>query len=206
MSRASLHVVALVLAAGHSTRMEGANKLLLPLHDGTGMLERTVQAVLSSAASQVIVVTGHDDRAVRDALAAYEVTVAYNPKHRFGMSTSLRRGLIAAGTTFDGVLICLGDMPFVRSETIDALLRQFTHAPPGCIIQPTYDGRPGHPVLFASTYRDELMALEGDVGARALLDAHAEDVQYVPAQDPGILRDVDTREAYDRALQSGRKI
>lgn len=195
-------VTALVLAAGHSSRMEGANKLLLPLHDDAPLLERTVQVVLASSVDDVVVVTGHDDRPIRDALADYPVTVAYNPEHRFGMATSLRRGLIAAGEAPDGVLVCLGDMPFVRPATIDAVLQHFAETPPDSIILPTYHDQPGHPVLFSITYRDEMMALDGDVGARSVLEAHASAVQRVPVDDPGVLRDVDTRAAYEKALRS----
>jgi molybdenum cofactor cytidylyltransferase len=93
-------------------------------------------------------------------------------------------------------------MPFIRPTTIDALLQRFAEVPPDSIVLPTYDGQPGHPVLFSIMYRDELRALQGDVGARSVVEAHAADLQRLPVDDPGILRDVDTREAYEKALRS----
>lgn len=181
--------------------MTDANKLLLPL-SGSTLLERSVQAVLASDVADVIVVTGHQDQAIRKVLAPYSVTVAYNPEHRFGMATSLRRGLIAAGSDPDGFLICLGDMPFVRPATINALIQRFAEASSSSIVLPTYGDRPGHPVLFSQRYREALMNLEGDVGARSLLEAHATEVMRIPVDDPGILHDVDTREAYDQAVET----
>lgn len=195
------HITALVLAAGHSRRMADANKLLLPLA-GSTLLEQAVQAVLASDVADVIVVTGHEDQAIRGVLEPYAVTVAYNPKHRFGMATSLRRGLIAAAAETEGVLVCLGDMPFIHAATINLLIQHFTEAPTSLIVLPTYQQRPGHPVLFSRQYREALMNLEGDVGARSVLEAHATAVMRIPVEDPGILHDVDTREAYDQAVRS----
>ena len=191
-------VTALLLAAGHSSRMEGANKLLLPLGDML-LLEQSIRAVLASSVARVIVVTGHQDRAIREALHGYSVTIAYNPQHAFGMATSLRRGLIATPGETQGFLICLADMPFIKSSTFDALLDRFGECTAPSILIPIYQQRPGHPVLFHHSFRPELMALEGDVGARSVIEAHPEATLHVDVKDPGILQDIDTHDAYEQA-------
>ncbi len=187
-------VAAVVLAAGRSSRM-GANKLLMKLH-GTPMIARTVAVIAESAASPVVVVTGNDASAVQDALKGRQVSFADNPRFAEGMSTSLKAGLAAMPADADGVLICLGDMPAVTGAVIDKLIAAFNPTEGRAIVVPAFQGKRGNPVLFARAYVDEMMHLEGDTGARALLSAHADAVYEVEMDDAGILADADTPAAF----------
>lgn len=195
-----MHLTALVLAAGQSRRMGADNKLLLPVH-GRPLLAHTVECVQEEA-DEVIVVTGFDDRRVRAALSDQAVRIVYNPEHEQGMATTIRRGLLAAAQA-DAYAIVLGDMPALKPSTL-AQLRAALEAAAArgeqAIALPTYDGRRGHPVCFHAAFRPALMALKGDVGARAVLEAHPDRVVLVPVDDPGILQDVDTPEAYAALL------
>ena len=85
----------------------------------------------------------------------------------------------------------LGDMPWVASATIDALLDAFEANGAGSICVPTYDRKQGNPVLWPARYVDDMKALTGDVGARHLLAQHDDDVCEVEVDDAGVLRDVD---------------
>lgn len=189
----SFSIALLVLAAGASVRMGPRNKLLLPV-GGVSMLERAVRAAVESAAGEVFVVTGADDYA--GVLDRYPVERVFNPDHEEGMASSIRAGVQAAGPHVDAYGILLGDMPFLRPETIGRITR---HVRPETIVVPCFDGTSGHPVLFARSYRRDLLELRGDVGARSVVRAHAANVVTIEAGDPGILRDVDTEEAYRRA-------
>jgi molybdenum cofactor cytidylyltransferase len=186
-------VAAIVLAAGRASRM-GSNKLLAEL-DGAPIVRRTVEAVLASRARPVVVVTGHEADAVRGALAGLDVTFVHNPSYAEGMSTSLRAGIAAAGAV-DAALVCLGDMPRLTARAIDAVIAAHrddeTNDPSETIVVPTFDRKRGNPVLWPRRYFAEIAALTGDVGARALIDRHAEHVAFVPLDDPAILIDVDT--------------
>ena len=113
-------IAALVLAAGQSRRM-GTNKLLIDLDDRP-MIARVVDAVLGSRAAPVLVVTGYEDTALRAALGAREIGFVSNPNFAQGMSSSLRAGIAALPDGIDGVVVCLGDMPAVDAEIIDALV------------------------------------------------------------------------------------
>jgi molybdenum cofactor cytidylyltransferase len=187
-------VAAVVLGAGQSRRMGEANKLLAPV-DGAPMIARVVAAVLATRARPVVVVTGHDDDAVRAALAGQGVTFVHNPRYAEGMSTSLRAGIEHLGRTIEGALVCLGDMPRVRPEDLEAILGAFDPEAGRALVVPTWEGRRGNPVLFAARYFEEMCALSGDVGARSLLEKHAASVCSVPMGDRGVTLDVDTPEA-----------
>jgi molybdenum cofactor cytidylyltransferase len=192
-SRRAKKIAALVLAAGRSRRMGADNKLLVDL-EGQPLLARTLSTLAASAATPLVVVTGHDADAVGEVARAAGARVVHNPDHQAGMSTSIRAGL-AALDEVDGVLIALGDMPFVRPQDIEALLEAFDPDGGAPIVVPVHDRKRGHPVLWAWRYVPELLAITGDVGARSVLSAHADDVHLVPVPDPGIHLDVDTPEA-----------
>jgi molybdenum cofactor cytidylyltransferase len=183
-------VAANVLAAGRASRM-GANNQLAELY-GVPIVRRTVAAALASGARPVVVVTGHEAAAVREALAGLDVAFVQNPSFADGMSTSLRAGLAAAGAA-DAALVCLGDMPRLAAHHLDALIA--AHGGGDTIVVPTFDKKRGNPVLWPRRYFAEIAALSGDVGARALIDRYAEHVAFLPIDDPAILIDVDTPEA-----------
>ncbi len=189
------NIAAIVLAAGRSIRMGEANKLLLNLR-GVPLISRTVSAVRDGAIASIIVVTGHDAEAVADVLRGQPVTFAHNPRFEEGMSTSLKSGIAALPRSTDGVLVCLGDMPAVTAKSITKLIDAFNPVENRAIIVPTYKGKRGNPVLFSQAYFEELLHVEGDTGARALLSAHADAVYEVEMDDAGVLADADTPAAF----------
>jgi molybdenum cofactor cytidylyltransferase len=187
--RGGQRIAAVVLAAGRASRM-GSNKLIAEL-DGEPIVRRTVRAVLASRARPVVVVTGHEAEAVRAALAGLDVRLVHNPDFADGMSTSLRVGVAAAGAV-GAALICLGDMPRLEARHLDAVIDAYRTGDPDEIIVPTCDRKRGNPVLWPHSYFAEIAELSGDVGARALIDRHAEQVRLLAIDDPAILVDVDT--------------
>jgi molybdenum cofactor cytidylyltransferase len=190
-------IAALVLAAGGSTRMRGANKLLLPVR-GVPMVNRVVAAALASQCVQTMVVTGHEAEPVEAALADLPVSVVRNAASAQGMSASLRCGLRALPHDIDGVLVLLADMPLLRAEHIDALIAAFDPAAPG-IVAPQRDGRRGNPVLWPRGYFAQIMDLHGDQGARSLLERSAADAVLVEVEDDAFFTDFDTPEAFETA-------
>lgn len=188
---AAPQIAAIVLAAGRSARM-GSAKLLEPLADRP-MVRWAVEAALASAARPVVVVTGHRADEVAHALRDLPVTFVHNPDYAQGMATSLRAG-ISHVPHADAAVVCLGDMPRVTAHHIDRLIAAFdpTTAP---IVVPTHDRKRGNPVLWARRFFPEIEDLRGDVGARALLDRHADQVHLLAIDDPAILLDVDTPQA-----------
>ncbi|HEU4411569.1 MAG TPA: molybdopterin-binding/glycosyltransferase family 2 protein [Polyangiaceae bacterium] len=186
-------VGAVVLAAGRSRRM-GDNKLLAEL-GGRPLVAHAVEALERAGVSPLVVVTGHEAERVRAALAGRGAAFAHNPDYAEGMSTSLRAGLAALGDGVDGALVCLGDMPLVGPAHLRALVDAFEAEGAASICVPAFERKRGNPVLWPARHFAEMMALEGDAGARSLLDKYAADVHHVAVADAGVNVDVDTPEA-----------
>ena len=187
-------VAAVILAAGRSTRMGGPNKLLADIK-GRPLIRIAAEEALASRARPVIVVTGHQRDKVAAALAGLKVQLVHNPDFAEGLSTSLRVGLAAVPADVDGAIVCLGDMPQVRASLIDRLGAAFDPERGALVVVPTFDGKRGNPVVWSRRFFPELMALEGDVGARHLIGRYPEAAAEVPVTDNAALIDVDTPEA-----------
>ena len=187
-------VAALVLAAGRSTRMGAVNKLLASV-DGRAMVRGVVDQLRASCVRSVVVVTGHEAERVGEAIADTGVRTVHNPAYREGLSGSVRIGLAALEDSVEAAIVCLGDMPFVRSKHIDTLVAAFDPAQGREICVPVFEGKRGNPVLFARRFFDEMAAVRGDVGARHLIGAYEEFVCEVAMEDRAVLVDVDSPQA-----------
>ncbi len=188
-------IAAIVLAAGASDRMGPRNKLLCEI-GGTPLVRRVVDTLADSDVTDVTVVTGHDAPAIAGAVAGMNVRLVHNDHHTAGMGMSLARGVASLPDTIDGAMICLGDMPHVRADTIGRLIAAFSPAGGADICVPVHDGRRGHPVLFGRRFFKELSRLTGDAGARALMDSQGAQVIEVTVDDQGIFKDYDTPEDF----------
>ncbi|TCT04647.1 NTP transferase domain-containing protein [Aquabacter spiritensis] len=184
-------IAAVVLAAGRGTRMGGPNKLLAEI-GGRPVVRRVAEAALASRAEPVIVVTGHEGAEVVRALGGLDVIPIANPNYAQGLATSLAAGIAAVPEGAAGALVMLGDMPLLEAETIDRLIAAFSPVEGRLIVVPVAGGRRGNPVLWSRRFFAALSALEGDIGARALIAAHAEAVFEVEVAGEGTHLDVDT--------------
>jgi molybdenum cofactor cytidylyltransferase len=187
-------IAAVVLAAGRSTRMGGSNKLLAEI-GGRPLVRIAAEEALASRARPVIVVTGHERERVEGALAGLPVRLVHNPDFAQGLGTSLRAGITAVPAEADGAIVCLGDMPQVDAALIDRLIAAFDPEKGALAVVPTIDGRRGNPVLWSRRFFPDLMAIEGDVGARNLIGRYGEAVVEVALAGKAALIDVDTPEA-----------
>lgn len=183
-------IAAVVLAAGLSSRM-GTNKLLAPVA-GKPMVRHAVEAAMSSAAESVIVVTGNEAADVRKALSPLSPRFVENRAYSKGLSSSLKCGLRQVPDLYDGALILLGDMPGVTSVLIDKLIAAFDPSEGRAICVAAHGGKRGNPVLWAKRFFPDILALEGDIGARDLIAQNAELVCEVEAGDASPLVDIDT--------------
>jgi molybdenum cofactor cytidylyltransferase len=187
-------VAAVVLAAGRSTRMGGPNKLLAEVN-GKPLVRIAVEQALASRASPVVVVTGHQRAETEAAIAGLDVKLVHNPDFAQGLATSLKAGIAAVPAGNDGAVICLADMPGVNAALIDKLIAAFDPEKGALVVLPTLEGQRGNPVLWSRRFFPDLMAIEGDVGARHLIARYTEAVTEVPVDGPAAFTDVDTPEA-----------
>jgi molybdenum cofactor cytidylyltransferase len=190
---------AIILAAGESRRM-GRQKLLLP-YAGRTVIERIADAALQSRADHVVVVTGYEPERIHAALDGYAVTFAQNDRYAEGMLTSIRTGLAALPKDLEAFMVVLGDQPSLTPAIIDFLIDGFRASEKGIVV-PWIDDDSGHPIIIDAAYREEVMTQFDDTGLRGLIYGRPEEVYRLPVTDPGVLRDMDTPEDYERELRA----
>ncbi len=188
-NRPRRHVAGVVLAAGRSSRF-GALKQLHEI-DGKPLVRHVVDQMLASSVDALLVVVGHEGERVRQALEPLSdrLRFLHNADFASGMSTSIALAAQAC-SNFEGMLLALGDMPWLTAEHVNRVLEAAAATPCGIVV-PTRDGRRGHPVYFARRYYASLASLGGDRGANSLLHTYPFDLQTVAMADDAVLRDVD---------------
>ncbi len=191
---ASRSIAAVVLGAGKSSRMGGPNKLVAEIN-GKPLIRMVAEEALASQARPVVVVTGHQRDRVEAALSGLPVRFVHNPHYANGLGTSLRAGIAALSAEVDGAIVCLGDMPQIDAALIDRLIGAIDPDKGALVAVPTMDGKRGNPVVWSRRFFPELMAVEGDIGARYLIGRYPEAVAEVPVSGTAVLTDVDTPEA-----------
>ncbi|TPN92471.1 molybdopterin-binding/glycosyltransferase family 2 protein [Mesorhizobium sp. B1-1-5] len=196
-ARSALKVDIVLLAAGRSSRMGGPNKLLA-LFDGEPLVRRTASRALASKAAATVVVTGHQRQRVRSALSGLGVRVADNPDFADGLASSLKAGIAKVAPDAAGAMIVLGDMPGVSSKDLDSLIDAFRSSDGRSVVRASHQGKQGNPVLLPRSLFAAVAQLEGDTGARHLVEAEGLDVIDVEIGQ-GASIDVDTREALEGA-------
>jgi CTP:molybdopterin cytidylyltransferase MocA len=178
---------AILLAAGASTRL-GRPKQLVEI-GGEPLLRRAAHALLATTPVVLVVVLGHDAPAMRVVLAGLDARVVIAHDHAEGLSASLRAGLAVLPGEIVGALVALTDQPALDAAHLASLCTAWRSDPRRAAAS-AYEGVLGVPALLPRRWFDELARLEGDVGARALLRARAEDVVAIDA--PALAHDVDT--------------
>jgi molybdenum cofactor cytidylyltransferase len=195
-------VSAVVLAAGESKRM-GRKKEVLPV-GGEPMVRLVVSKLLDSRKiDEVIVVLGHKADDVGAALSGItdeRIELVGNRRYQEGMGTSLAQGASSCSWGTGAFVVALGDAPFFRTEEVDRLID--AHAAGASIAVPTREGRRGHPVLLDGRFREKLEALDGDTGARRILEANEDQVKAVEMDSDDFLVDVDGPDDYE-AVKDG---
>ena len=184
------NMAARVLAAGQSSRMEGANQLLGEV-DGVPMVLRAVNAALDSKAASVTVVLGHEAEKVEALLSGRKVNIVRNVDFAQGMSTSLRAGIRALPAEAEAAVVLLADMPRVSAMHVDRLIDVFDAKQPSIVV-PQRAGRRGNPILWPREFFADMQAVSGDKGARGLLEENPQRIRSVEMDDDAIHADVDT--------------
>jgi molybdenum cofactor cytidylyltransferase len=170
--KAALSVGALMLAAGQARRMgkDGPHKLLAEF-DGVPLVGRTAQMLLRSAVTPVVAVTGHRREEIEAALSDLDLVTRSNPDYASGMASSLVTGFSSVELKDrDGILVMLADMPGVTAENIDTLIAAFREAGGNVVVRSVSNGKRGNPIILPRAVYEAVRQLEGDVGARAIIE------------------------------------
>lgn len=190
-----LRTALIILAAGDSSRMGKPKQLLI--HEGQTLLETVVQSGLSSGCNPIVVVLGAFANEIKAKHDFQALTYVINENWKTGMSSSIVAGLSALAEksfTLDQVILSVADQPFMTNKILHQLILKQQETGKG-IIACRYQHTAGVPVLFSSTYFQQLSQLHGDEGAKKLLLQYPDDVSTIDFEQGHI--DIDTLSDYN---------
>lgn len=188
MSGARKDIAGILLAAGVGSRF-GGDKLLHPMPDGVAIAAHAARNLIA-AGLDVTAVVRAGDFPLADMLEQEGCVVSIFQEAARGMGATLAHA-IACERSARGWVIALADMPAIAPATIKSVVVALEQG--ALIAAPSFRDQRGHPVGFSAELRDELLALDGDQGARAVLERHANEVRLVQCDDPGVLYDIDRK-------------
>ena len=191
--------VALILAAGFSSRME-TFKPLLPV-GGSPLIERTIARFLQAGFCDVRVVVGHRAEEIIPIVNRLGAHPVVNENFSSGMYSSVRAGVKTLEKEDDAFFLMPGDCLLNRPETLAEMALFFLQGKAG-ILHPTFGGRRGHPPLISALYKKAILTGEPSGGLKTLLAEHEDDALEIEVDDAGILKDLDTPEEYRKELES----
>ena len=190
-NRKNSGVLGVLLAGGDSSRFGAENKLFVEI-EGQSIIKMATQNLIDSEVESVKIVTGYQAERVEEELSHLDVEFLYNEDWKMGQSTSVRRGIDAILEENAGVF-ALGDMPFVKSSSVNELISVQMNKKVGDVFVAGYRGRRGNPVLFRTSVMEVLKeGLRGDEGGNSILKDLGMDL--VETGDRGVLFDIDTEE------------
>lgn len=188
----------IILAAGEADRM-GKLKQLLPWKDKT-ILETVIDNVLESRYidDEIRVVLGAEAEKVKEKIDYYEddrLRIKENPDYEEGMSSSLKKGIEDLSENTKYLVIFLGDQPLITPDIFDMLINEFEESSSD-IMLPSYNNKPGHPVIISTKFLPEIKKLDGAMGLKPFLDEHKDLVKHYAIDDKKVIIDLDYYDDY----------
>lgn len=181
--------IALILEAAGDSKRFGSNKLMYPMEDGSPMISKILGVVRTLDDAGLFYCKVLVTQYYEVASMASDFAIARNEHPEYGISHSMQLGIEAAGDA-DAYMFCVCDQPGIKVSTIEKLIRAYENSDAG-IVSLAWKGKMCNPKIFSSKYRDELMALSGDVGGRQIIKNHEDDLLLVEADSESEVRDID---------------
>jgi len=182
-------ISAILLAAGESKRMNGENKLTKNIN-GEPLIKHAVKNILESSVDELIIVVGHRSDEIRKIININnKIKFIYNNNYKSGMASSIKSGINNLSERTESFLICLADMPMINKEIYNQIIK---HSKSKEIVMPTYKSKQGNPILFSISMKDMIMNIEGDNGAKKILENNKEKIFEVEINNEGILKNYNT--------------
>lgn len=181
-------ITGIILASGFSRRMK-RDKLLMEI-EGKKLIERVIEACINSNLDDIILVYRVDD--LKKIGEKYSIKSIYNEKAHLGQSEGLKLGVREA-TRADSYMFLVGDQPFLTSELINTLIKEYkeSYLP---ILVPYYNGHRGMPMIISSIFREELLNITGDKGGRDIVQKNISKVKKIYIEEEKLGMDIDNEE------------
>jgi molybdenum cofactor cytidylyltransferase len=195
---AKAHLQVLVLAAGAGSRFGGGK--LLARWRGRPMIEAALAAAYAAPSVGVTLVTGADpmvEQTARAFAGMRPLAVVRAEGWSQGLSASIKTGVASLPEGCTGVLVFLGDMPRIPHAVLPPLAEALAGGAPAAV--PVFGGQMGHPAALSAGLFSEVLKLEGDRGARRLLERLGSSLVRIAAPDDGVLFDVDSQSDLDQS-------
>ena len=182
-------ISAILTAAGQSTRMNGENKLTKEIK-GMPLIKHSVKNILDSSIDELIIILGHEKEIIEKLIVSNKkIKIVFNKDFKNGLSSSIKTGLRHLSRNTNAFFICLADMPLVNKNIYNELIKSMENNE---IVVPTYKGQYGNPVLFSKSMKNSIMKIQGDIGAKDLIELNKDKVLKHEVNDRGIKKDFNT--------------
>ena len=193
----------IILAAGLSSRMNGENKLTKKIN-GIPLISHTIKNILGSAVDEIVIVVGYEEDILKSLIEKNKkIKIIYNKNYNSGIASSIKIGLKNISTKTEAFFISLGDMPNVNQNIYNKLIKvrdkynkKLKIKYKKEIIIPTYEGKNGNPILFSKHMKKKIMKIEGDAGAKSLVELNMNKILKVPFKNDAIILDFDKPEDF----------
>ena len=187
-------ISAILLAAGQSKRMYGENKLAKEIQ-GIPLIKLSVKNILASSINELIIVLGHQKEIIEKLIDKNEkIKFVFNKNFESGMASSIKTGLNNLSEKTEAFFICLGDMPMINQDVYNQLIRSRNNKE---IIVPTYKGQQGNPILFSKSMKSIIISIEGDIGAKKILEQNKDKILKIKIDDINITKDFNTKDNFN---------
>lgn len=189
----------IILAAGNSSRLGSPKQLLT--YQGSSLLQRTLIAAETTGYAPIVLVLGAYADQILEQHRDLTIHIIINDSWQTGISSSIAAGLskmLDLEPDTKNVVIAVGDQPFIRSEVFTALVEENRQSGKH-IVASRYAQTIGTPALFNKQHFKELLALDGNTGAKPILQKYAANVATIPFELGHI--DIDTQTDYHNLKQ-----
>ncbi len=187
-------ISSILLAAGQSKRMNGVNKLTKNIN-GLPLINHSIINILESSIDELIIITGYQNDILEKLINKNKkIKIIFNNDFKSGMASSIKMGIKNLSRKTQAFFICLADMPLVNKNIYNELIKNVNNNE---IIIPTYKKQQGNPILFSINMKDEIMNVNGDLGAKEILKRNKEKIFSLEVKDLGILKNYNTLDSFD---------
>ena len=178
--------------------MGDVNKLLLHINDKP-MIQETLNQIVKSDFDEVLLILGFEADKVREAVKQDNVRIFVNDKFESGMTSSIQCGIKNLKDGTDGYMVCLGDMPFIKTDDYNKLIHEFKSLSQSKkIVVPIYEDLQGNPRVFSMDFIDEVLVSEEPRGCKKMVKRNKEYQVHIPMESDRIFRDIDFPEEYEK--------